>query len=636
MKILYFAIFISFSITVFSQTIPIPEKLQRLPFGSIQPSGWIKKQMEQDMVGFVGHLDQLVPSLIYDPIYGAGRLQLHSAAKDLGNLKSGDAGGDDQYKWWNSETQSNWWDGYLRNALLLKDKAAMAKVKKHIDTILATQDADGYLGIYDKNLRYRFQSENGELWAKTTLYRGLLAYYEYSKDPIVWNAILKAVVNVMQQYPVNQSNPFFVDHGFSGGVAHGLTFTDVLDKMYQITGNTKYREYALFLYLNFSANTTSEKDVQLKSILDTTYRLQSHGVHTYEHLRPLTVAAYTSGDSILQKALGIYLSRIQRATTETGGAIGDEWIGGRKADATHIGYEYCSLQELMDSYTVLLQKSGNPAYGDAVENIFYNAAQGSRNPLHSGIAYLKTDNSFEMRGTKNGEVEQGRNQTRYKYSPAHQDVAVCCNPNAGKITPYFIQSAWMRAGNDTLVAALLAPTILNTTVNKVPVSIREITNYPYQQDFNFKIRATHDTHFVLKIRKPDWVNTIQTNEKYKLMDGYIIIDRDFKSTDNIRISFGTSVRPKNDSNKETYFTYGALVFANPIESTEQRGRVYISGFADWMYAPLNITTYTCKEDPHAHYQQGKIKVNLFNTTTGKKEWVNLVPIGKTILRQVSF
>jgi len=636
MKILYFSIFISFSITVFSQTIPIPEKLQRLPFGSIQPSGWIKKQMEQDMVGFVGHLDQLVPSLIYDPIYGAGRLQLHSAAKDLGNLKSGDAGGDDQYKWWNSETQSNWWDGYMRNALLLNDNAAMAKVKKHIDTILSTQDADGYLGIYDKNLRYRFQSENGELWAKTTLYRGLLAYYEYSKDPVVWNAIVKAVDNVMRQYPVNQSNPFFVDHRFSGGVAHGLTFTDVLDKMYQITGDMKYREYALFLYLNFSANTTSEKDVQLKSILDTAYRLQSHGVHTYEHLRPLIVAAYTSGDSILQKALGIYLSRIQRATTETGGAIGDEWIGGRKADATHIGYEYCSLQELMDSYTVLLQKSGNPAYGDAVENIFYNAAQGSRNPLHSGIAYLKTDNSFEMMGTKNGELEQGRNQTRYKYSPAHQDVAVCCNPNAGKITPYFIQSAWMRAGKDTLVAALLAPTILTTTVNNVPVTIKEITGYPYEQGFNFQIRAPHNIHFVLKIRKPDWVNTIQTNEKYKLMDGYIMIDRDFKSTDNIRISFETSVQVKQDSNKETYFTYGALVFANPIESTEQKGREYAPGFADWMYTPLNITRYTCKEDPHAQYQLGKIKVNLFNTTTGKKEWVTLIPFGKTILRQVSF
>jgi hypothetical protein len=35
--------------------------------------------------------------------------------------------GDEQYKWWNSETQSNWWDGYLRNVFLLEDKAGIAK-----------------------------------------------------------------------------------------------------------------------------------------------------------------------------------------------------------------------------------------------------------------------------------------------------------------------------------------------------------------------------------------------------------------------------------------------------------------------------------------------------------------------------
>jgi DUF1680 family protein len=148
----------------------------------------------------------------------------------------------------------------------------------------------------------------------------------------------------------------------------------------------------------------------------------------------------------LSKALNIYLDRIKNTTTISGGAIGDEWIAERTADATHTGYEYCSLQELLDSYSLLLQKTGNATVGDDIENIFYNAAQGSRNPNHSCIAYLKTDNSFEMLGTKNGEVEPDRKQTRYKYSPAHQDVAVCCSPNAGRISPYFVQNAWMKEG----------------------------------------------------------------------------------------------------------------------------------------------------------------------------------------------
>jgi|GEM_PF-6947508 len=72
------------------------EKFNRISVGSIKPTGWLKSQMEADMHGFVGNLDKLVPDLINDPIYGKGRLQKHSKPKDLGNLKEGDAAGDEQ------------------------------------------------------------------------------------------------------------------------------------------------------------------------------------------------------------------------------------------------------------------------------------------------------------------------------------------------------------------------------------------------------------------------------------------------------------------------------------------------------------------------------------------------------------
>lgn len=90
------------------------EKFESFPFGSIRPTGWLQKQMQKDMQGFVGNLDIIVPSLINDPIYGTGRLHKNSKPKDLGILKSNDALDDEQYKWWNGETQSNWWDGYIR------------------------------------------------------------------------------------------------------------------------------------------------------------------------------------------------------------------------------------------------------------------------------------------------------------------------------------------------------------------------------------------------------------------------------------------------------------------------------------------------------------------------------------------
>jgi DUF1680 family protein len=359
-------------------------------------------------------------------------------------------------------------------------------------------------------------------------------------------------------------------------------------------------------------------------------------VHTFEHLRPLIVAAYTSQQAEIQKALGIYIKRIEQSTTLTGGAIGDEWIAERTADASHTGYEYCSLHELLDSYSVLFQKQGNPKTAETIETIFYNAAQGSRNPNHSCIAYLKTDNSFEMLGTKNGEVEPNRKQTRYKYSPAHQDVAVCCNPNAGRITPYFLAKAWLKENDFTLVNALLMPSILETTIQNSPITIETITEYPYQNKFTYKILNPNKTKFKIKMRKPSWAIEIITKEKYIIENDLIVFDRIFQKEDSIQIEFKAKIIISEDLNKEKYFSYGALFYAKPIEAIEQKGKSYAPNFDDLMYQAKELTRYQFVQDNQAIFDKGKINIKALNTSNNQIENIQLIPFGKTILRQVSF
>ena len=639
MKKIFLSLFILLTYSVNSQEKvqnKVGEKYQILPFGSIKPSGWLKVQMQKDVDGFVGNLDKLVPDLINDPIYSSGRLHKNSKLKDLGNNKEGDTEGSEQYKWWNSETQSNWWDGYIRNVILLNDKKGLEKVENYVQRILKSQDEDGYIGIYDKELRYHFNSENGELWSKTTMYRGLLAYYEYSRDPKLWNAIVKAVDNVMINYPINNSSPYSSGKEFNGGVSHGLTFTDVMDKMYQITGDTKYTDYALFLYKDFCKTYQSEKDVQLENILNPNYKLQSHGVHTYEHLRPLIVAAYAKNNIELQKALEIYIQRIEKSTTLTGGAIGDEWIAQRTANATQTGYEYCSLHELLDSYSVLFQKHGATKTAEAIETIFYNAAQGSRNPDHSCIAYLKTDNSFGMDGTKNGEVETNRKQTRYKYSPAHQDVAVCCNPNAGRITPYFIEKSWLKENDNVLVNVLLMPNILETKIQNQLVKIETITEYPYLNKLIYKISNPKYAQFIIKIRKPSWATKVVTNESYTIDNEFLVFDRKIGAEDKIQIEFITEIQIKEDGNKEKYFSYGPLFYAKSFESIEQKGKSYLNHFDDLFYISKDKSSYQFIIDNEAKFDNGIIEIKAMNKLNNQIELINLIPFGKTILRQVSF
>ena len=108
----------------------IPETFEALPFSSIKPTGWLKEEIEKNLNGFTGHLDSLVPSLILkDDIYNKDRLTKKVKSKNVGALAD-EGDWQVQFLWWNSETQSNWWDGYLRSAILADNKQHLARVER--------------------------------------------------------------------------------------------------------------------------------------------------------------------------------------------------------------------------------------------------------------------------------------------------------------------------------------------------------------------------------------------------------------------------------------------------------------------------------------------------------------------------
>jgi hypothetical protein len=132
----------------------------------------------------------------------------------------------------------------------------------------------------------------------------------------------------------------------------------VFESLYRITGKEAYRDYCLFLYKDFSEQTLNE-DAQYAKLVNDTLMLNGHGVHTYEHIRSVAAAYVASGNPELKHALDHFLEKVEMETTASGAAVGDEWIGSRKADATKRGYEYCSIHELMHSYIELFIKSGD-------------------------------------------------------------------------------------------------------------------------------------------------------------------------------------------------------------------------------------------------------------------------------------
>ena len=627
-----------------------PQTYQWLPFGSIKPSGWIRTQMSRDLEhGFVGCLDELVPALIQnDDIYGADRLTKAARTKELGVVAK-ETQWEVQFLWWNSETQSNWLDGMLRTALLLDHPLYFEKARTHIERLLATQDTDGYLGIYAPDLRFNFTGENGELWAQASLFRVLLGWYEATRDERALTAVRHAVAVTMQAYPMGQSRPFDVKDDFAG-VGHGLVFTDILDRLYQLTTDKQYLAYAHWFYEEYSRQPLSQDDIPIANLLDPNHRFKAHGVHTYEQLRSLLAATVAAADSQLDSALAAALAKLETCLTPSGAPIGDEFIAGREADASETGYEYCSIHELLDTYTHLLQKTGDIRWADRAEWLFFNAAQGARHPSEPSIAYLKTDNSFSMTGSLHPDDPQDEQnpQIRYKYSPVHQDVAVCCVPNAGRIAPYYIKAMWLRS-EDGFVKALYGASVFQAEINGVSIKITETSNYPFDTNINFQVDVSEPIEFTLSFRKPEWSKQFKLTgaDEFSVQGNLIQVRKTWQSGEQLSLRFEAQVQvqPWRD---EFIIRHGALLFCLPLDRDFSPGREYAPGFRDAYYtlassSDLNLSLppqpeFTLEHvvfDPSKPFDGLTLNVSLIDTQ-GNLHTVKLIPLGNSILRRVTF
>jgi len=637
--------------------------------------GWVADQMRTDLAtGFVGHLDRLAPDLLVDDdIFGADRLMAGVTAKDLGAL-SNDEAWSAQFLWWNAETQGNWRDGWLRHCMAVGDAADRDAARAWVNRILATQDPDGYLGIYAPDLRFSERGEHGELWAQAVLLRALLGYHRHTGDERVLEAVRRAVERTMAGYPIEASHPFGLDSSF-GGVTHGLMFTDVLWELAGLTDDQRYLAYASWLYRSFATSPVAEGDARAEALLDDRRGFQGHGVHTYEHWRAITVAAVvetvaaaagegTADGLPMDQLEAAYARKLEAALTPSGAPNGDEACHPRgTADGT--GYEHCSVQELLHGYGLRVEATGDVTLGDRMESLVFNVALGARDPVEGGVAYLKTDNSRSMAGVEGFRPSTGEApQTRYMYSPLHREAAVCCVPNAGRVLPTYARYAWMRGetgGRARVLALLFGAFTLRTEIQGVPVTITQETDYPAGQAVRFTVETGTPVDFTLALRIPGWARDALLkgvdDERVEAEPSLLGIHGPWSGRTTIEVWFGADPEIRKSPGGERLVAFGPLLYALPIPGRREVVGVFdVPGveppFRDVTVRPAHpplelhlpddarprpapVPTGTEAASAQHAWQRRALAVDAVDAGGHRRE-VTLVPMGATVLRVVAF
>ena len=129
-----------------------------LPLGSIRPTGWLGRQLRIQAEGLSGHLDEFWPDVAQSQWFG------------------GKAEG------W--ERAPYWLDGVIPLAWVLDDPALKAKVKGHIDMIVANQRPDGWFSPYPADA----SAAKYDLWSIQLVNKVLAQYHEATGDAKVFEA----------------------------------------------------------------------------------------------------------------------------------------------------------------------------------------------------------------------------------------------------------------------------------------------------------------------------------------------------------------------------------------------------------------------------------------------------------------
>ena len=523
-----------------------PPAFTTLKFGDIKPRGWILAQMRRDLqTGFAGHLDDLCSEAASD-IFATGRNR-------PGKANSGNA---DNVGWWNGETEGNWHCGLLMMACLTGEPAAMAKAKAYVEHILATQDADGYIGIYSPELRYR---GNGELWTQTCLFRGLLAYGDATGDQRVAAAVRRAVDRTIAGY---------ADCPHIRFAQHDVMYTDVLEMLYARTGDRKYLDFGLRLYRECPHLRAFLHQPETDGHFQRCYS-GGHGATVAEAMRmSLWFWLATGQEEYKEEGLGV-IAAMNHWVMPDGALVSDESVD-HPPLPWDVGCEYCTIFERECTLLNAGQKTGEANDFEAAEHLWFNAGQGSREADGSAILYCSTENRLAIHDEM---------RKRQRFSPTHQQVAVCCNPNATRIAAYFVSNAWMRPtdAGPALAAVLYGPSEVNTVLAEVPVRIEEKTGYPYNGDVKMVMHPATPVTFSLWLRNPEWSGKTEitcAGGDIRQVGAYWQVRKEWKAGDTIAIHFKQTVQKVPALGGEFALQYGPLLYVLPVKGEAQTVKKY--------------------------------------------------------------
>ena len=469
-----------------------PSPFLKLPIGSIKPKGWLRKQLQLEADGFVGHL-----------------MEISRFLKKDGNAWLSPKG--EGHSPW--EEVPYWLKGFGDLGYVLGDKRIIKEARVWIDAAIATQREDGYFGM-----RRNLKAARGkpDIWPNMIMMNVLQSYHEYSPD--------KRVPDLMTRYFKWQTT---------------ISDADLLPPYWQQQRAADNLASIYWLY-----NRTGDKwllDLATKIHRNTAN--WSGGVPNWHNVN--ISQAFRGPEVYYQQSKDLKHKEAAERNYQTiwgmygqvpGGMFGSDENCRKGRHGPRQAIETCGMVEFMLSCEMLLKIDGEVKWADRCEDVAFNSLPAATTADFKALRYLTAPNQVLSDAASKSPGVQNRGPMFLMDPHRHR----CCQHNMGHGWPRYAQHLWMATPDSGLAAVFYSASEVKAKVGDgTEVTIAEKTRYPFDGKIELAVSLPKVVQFPLYLRVPGWCDgpkvTIngQTRAVEVTRRSYIIIDRKWANGDKV-------------------------------------------------------------------------------------------------------
>jgi hypothetical protein len=543
-----------------------PLVYQPLPLGAISPRGWLEAQLKTQAQGLSGHLDEFWPDIQKSAWFG------------------GDAEG------W--ERVPYWLDGVVPLAYVLDDATLKAKVVKAIDTILARQQPDGWLGPVGDSQKHKPY----DVWPLFPLFKALTQYQEATGDARIVPALLKCAHKIDE---VIAREPLYSWAQFRAA--------DFAVSLYWLYDKSDRKEPWLLDLARKAFDQSHDwleqydpATYSLKDRVNGNYSLSDHGVNTGMALKYGPIRWRVSGRIEDRQGANRMLGLLDRYHGQATGIFTcDEHLAGRNPSQ---GTELCTVVEAMYALELGVAVTGDARLADRLERLACNALPATFKKDMTAHQYDQQTNQVVCsREGPHVYTDNGPDSNLYGLEPNFG----CCTANLHQGWPKLVEHLVMKSADGGLAVVAYAPCVVKTEIQGTPITVEVKTDYPFRDDVELAVTVPEPMTFPIYMRQPEWVKQVvitsggkTTTANAQAGGGFLRLAGPWTGTNPIEVHFTIEPELVAGYHDAISVVRGPLVFALEIKGEWKKvvDRENLT-FDDWEVYPTSPWNYALKLDP---------------------------------------